>query len=282
MGIISKISDLFSRAPKVGLIRLHGPIGTGGFGRSLEYARIDPIIERAFKIPGLAAIALSINSPGGAPVQSALIGGRIRELADRKKVPVYAFCEDVAASGGYWIACAADEIFVDPNTVIGSIGVVSAGFGFDKAIDRLGVERRVRTAGENKWRLDPFQPAKQEDEEWLKELQLKLHGSFIDYVKSRRGEKLAENPALFTGEAYLGSDAVRLGLADSFGTMRAVLEYRFGDNVKLLSVAPKRSFLSRLTGASNQPTSVEAIAAQAVGGVLDEAERRALMARYGL
>lgn len=278
--------NIFNRPPTVSVLRLSGPIGSGGFGRSLDIARIGGLIERAFKPPRLAAVALEINSPGGAPVQSALIADRIRRLADKKHVPVFAFCEDVAASGGYWLACAADEIFALDNSIVGSIGVVSAGFGLDQAIERLGVERRVRTAGENKWRLDPFQPTKVEDEAWLAELQAKMHHSFINYVKERRGARLDGAPEnIFSGEAFLGSDAVAFGLIDGIGSTRDVVEARFGERARLHRTAPRRSFLGRLFGGGASVASgldAETIASDVARGLLDEAERRAMMARYGL
>ncbi|MCI4663979.1 MAG: S49 family peptidase [Neomegalonema sp.] len=285
----SFFSRLFGRAPTVSLINLHGPIAASGMlNRRLDAASVEPLIERAFKAPRLAAVALSVNSPGGSPVQSALIAGRIREMADKENVPVLAFCEDVAASGGYWLACAADEIFVDPNSIVGSIGVVSASFGFDKAIDKLGIERHVATAGENKWRLDPFLPRKTEDEAWLAELQQKMHRSFIAYVRERRGAKLASAPAeVFSGEAFLGVDAVELGLVDGLGRMRPVLEQRFGDEVKIAPTAQKRSLISRLLGSAQHrgvdpALDAEAVAAGLARGLLDEADHRAMMARYGL
>ncbi len=289
MGLLT----FLSRTPSVSVLRLAGPIGSGGFGRALDFSRVGPLIERAFKAPRLAAVALEINSPGGAPVQSALIAERIRDHADKNKTPVLAFCEDVAASGGYWLACAADEIFVHENSIVGSIGVVSAGFGLDQAIARLGGERRVRTAGERKWRLDPFQPINPEDEVWLGELQAKIHQSFIAYVKERRGDRLAGAPSdeIFSGEAFLGGDAVKLGLVDGVGRLRDVIEARFGDKARFLRATPRRSLFGRLTGARRPGVAgdadevgldAEAVAAAVARGLLDEAERRAMMARFGL
>lgn len=285
MGIYS----LFNRAPTVSVLRLTGPIGSGGFGRRLDDARIGPLIERAFEPSRLAAVVLEINSPGGSPVQSALIAERIRAKADKKKVPVIAFCEDVAASGGYWLACAADEIYAHANSIVGSIGVVSASFGFDQAIARVGVERRVQTAGENKWRLDPFLPPSAEDAAWLTALQQKMHHSFISYVKERRGARLERAPEIvFSGEAFLGADAIGLGLIDGLGAARQVIEERFGEKARIVRAAPRRSFFGRMLGARGAaPLGVEGAAREALvadmaAGLIDEAERRAMMARYGL
>lgn len=276
---------MFKRQPTISVLRLTGPIGSGRFGRTIDMAGLGPLIERAFGARRLAAVALEINSPGGSPVQSALIAGRIRELADKKGVPVFAFCEDVAASGGYWLACAADEIFVNANSIVGSIGVISAGFGFDEAIEKLGVERRVQTAGAKKSRLDPFRPRNAEDEAWLAALHAKLHRAFIEYVKARRGAKLGETSeaTLFSGEAFLGADAVELGLVDAIGSLRSVVEARFGEKVRVQRPTHRRSFVSRLMGAEHHGTvSLSGLnAADLAGGVLDELDNRAMWARYG-
>jgi len=179
---------LWPRRPVVSVVRLAGVIGMAGPLRSgLTLHHVAPVLERAFQISRLAAVALVINSPGGSPVQSALIARRIRALADEKKVPVLAFVEDVAASGGYWLACAADEIYADENSIVGSIGVISAGFGFQDLIARHGIERRVHTAGERKVLLDPFQPEDPGDLERLKAIQVEIHESFKEMVRSRRG-----------------------------------------------------------------------------------------------
>ena len=187
--------------PVVNLVRLHGAIGVGSPLRPpITFKDTNEVLERAFAKKGITAVALSINSPGGSAVQSALIHARIRELAEEHKVPVYVFCEDVAASGGYWLACAGDEIYADQSSIIGSIGVISAGFGFVGAIEKLGIERRVHTSGENKSILDPFKPEKPEDVSRLLDLQADVHDAFKSLVQYRRGVKLkSEDPGLFSG-----------------------------------------------------------------------------------
>ena len=272
------IERLRNPPPVVAVLRLAGPIG--GFGPwrgGLSLARLAPSLARAFRLPGLAAIALQINSPGGSPVQSALIAARVRDLAAEKKVPVFAFCEDVAASGGYWLACAADEIFCDANSILGSIGVISAGFGFHELIERIGVRRRLYTAGEKKSLLDPFRPEEPEDEARLRRVQREIHAEFIAWVKARRGAKLAADDAtLFSGEFWTGRAAIALGLADGIGELRATLRARFGERVRLRVVpVERRSLFARFVPGSPMAAgwADEAIAA---------AEARALWARYGV
>jgi len=222
---------------------------------------------------------LSVNSPGGAPGQSALICERIRELAAEKKRPVITFCEDVAASGGYWLACAGDEIFVNANSIVGSIGVVSAGFGFQDAIARFGIERRVHTKGEKKARLDPFRPEAEEDVAWLDEMQGQIHENFKALVRARRVDKLAlPEDELFSGEVWLGERAVAAGLADGVGGLRHVMRERYGERVRLVRIESERSWLRRRLGlgsAVSQPTAW-------VDALLDGIEARALWRRYGL
>ncbi|MCP1167997.1 S49 family peptidase [Limimaricola litoreus] len=258
---------LRSRGPLVSVIRLQGAIGATGAG--LSDAGTAAMIEKAFKRGKPAAVAIEINSPGGSPVQSALIAARIRRLSEEKNIPVIAFVEDVAASGGYWLAAAADEIIVDRGSIMGSIGVISAGFGAHELLARNGVERRVHTAGKSKSFLDPFRPEKPEDvarlEGWLSE----MHDYFIDHVKSRRGAKLADDPDLFTGEIWIGARAVEKGLADGIGHLVPVLKARFGDKLRLRRHARKRPLLSRF-GAG--------LAQEALGGI----EERAGFARFGL
>ena len=258
-------------APMVAVIRLQGVILSGG--RGLDDATLGPVIDRAFARGKPAAVALEINSPGGSPVQSSLIAARIRRLAEEKRLPVIAFVEDVAASGGYWLACAADEIFVDRASVLGSIGVISAGFGLQDAIARIGVERRVHTAGRSKSQLDPFRPEKPEDVARLEGLLDDIHREFIDHVKTRRGSRLSDNPDLFTGEIWIGEKAVSEGLADGVGHLMPVLKERFGQKVRLRRHGARRSLWRRL-GAR--------LSAGLAEGLLDAAEERALLARYGL
>lgn len=265
------IRKLLPRRPRVALIPLVGTIAAAarGFGAgALNDAALAPILERGFSKGKPDAVALVINSPGGSPVQSSLIGARIRRLATEKKIPVYAFCEDVAASGGYWLACAADKIFVDESSVVGSIGVISASFGFHDFLEKQGIERRVHTAGENKSMMDPFRPEKPEDVERLKEIQRQIHGTFIDHVKSSRGDRLADED-LFTGEVWVGQRAVDIGLADAVGHVVPLMKQMFGDKVRFIRHGPRRSMFQRL-GASEAINPIPLI------------EERALWARYGL
>jgi serine protease SohB len=227
-----------------------------------------PVIERAFARGKPAAVALVINSPGGSAVQSSLIAARIRRLADEKGVPVYAFVEDVAASGGYWLACAADQIFVDPSSLVGSIGVIFASFGFPEFMAKQGIERRVVTAGRSKSFADPFLPQKPEDVDRLRALQGPIHAAFIDHVKARRGARLAEAD-LFNADIWVGQGAVDLGLADGVAHLVPKLKAIYGDKVRLVPYGQKRSLFQRL-GAR--------IAQDALSGV----EEQALWARYGL
>jgi signal peptide peptidase SppA len=229
------------------------------------------------------AVALAINSPGGSPVQAHLIYRRIRQLADENKVPVIAFIEDVGASGGYMIACAADEIICDQSSIVGSIGVIGATFGLDKAIEKLGIERRVYTAGERKMTLDPFLPENPDDVKRLKEIQRQIHETFIGLVKSRRGTKLAgPESALFSGEYWAGERAIQLGLADGLGDLRAVLRERYGDKVRTPLVAERGWFGRRAAGvqfaAMERMLTETGFAEEFVSAI----EARAIWARYGL
>ena len=253
--------------PFVAVIRLQGAIANSG--RGLDNPSLAPVIEKAFAKGKPAAIALEINCPGGSPVQSSLIASRIRRLADEKKIPVFAFVEDVAASGGYWLACAADEIYVDTCSITGSIGVISSGFGVPNAIEKLGVERRVHTAGKSKSMMDPFKPEKPADVKKLKGWLEDLHGTFIDYVKSRRGTKLSDNPDLFTGEVYIGQKGVDEGLVDGIGHLVPVMKDRFGDKVQFRRYGQKKPLLARF-------------GAQIVDDTVAGIEERAAFARFGL
>lgn len=265
------LKSLIVAPPTVAVVRLYGGIGMGGpFGRGLDDEGLAPILNRAFGARGLKAVALAINSPGGSPAQSALIGARIRRLADEKSVPVLAFCEDVAASGGYWLACAADEIFADANSLLGSIGVVSAGFGLHEAIGRLGVERRVYTAGTRKTMLDPFRPEDADDVARLKRIQGVIHQNFIAHVRERRGARLAADDAtLFNGDVWLGAEAQALGLIDGVGHLVPTMKARFGEKVRFTVARPRRSLLQRL-------------GAPGVSEVIGALEERAARARFGL
>lgn len=262
-----------SKPAVVPVVRLNGMIAAGSrFGATLSDAGIAPVLERAFGRGKPAAVALVINSPGGSPVQSSLIAARIRRLADEKSLPVHAFVEDVAGSGGYWLAAAADHIWVDETSIVGSIGVISAGFGFHELIGRWGVERRVHTAGESKSFLDPFRPERPEDVARLDRVLEALHASFIAHVKGRRGAKLVDDPSLFTGEFWAGRKAVELGLADGVAHLVPKMQEIYGDKVRLVPLGARRSLLQRF-GADFPGLGAAVVAA---------AEERALRARYGL
>jgi signal peptide peptidase SppA len=237
-----------NRPPVVGAIRLSGVIAAhGGPARqALNLAQMEDVIEEAFELSRLKAVALLVNSPGGSPVQSALLHDRIRALAAEKEVPVYVFCEDVAASGGYWIACAGDEIYANENSIVGSIGVIAASFGFEEMIAKLGVERRVHTAGKRKSFLDPFVPENKEDVERLLDLQRQIHETFKSHVKSRRGDKLADDEEdLFSGDFWTAREAQKRGLIDDLGDSRQVLREKFGDKVKIREIEAKKGWLQR-------------------------------------
>lgn len=268
------------------VIRLHGAIFAGGsqFRQNLSLATTAALIEKAFAFKDAPAIAISINSPGGSPVQSRLIFKRIRDLAEEKNKRVLVFVEDVAASGGYMIAVAGDEIIADPSSIVGSIGVVSATFGFQDLIKKIGVERRVHTAGRNKAILDPFRPEKQEDVERLKALQLDIHQVFIDLVKQRRGAKLTNDPDLFTGMFWTAGKGLELGLIDGIGDMRSFLKQRYGEKARLQLVTAPRGIFGRRLGifGSRDDGWGHDIAAAAAGGLIDAAEERALWSRFGL
>ena len=255
--------------PLVAVIRLQGVIAAGAVGgQSLNDAGLAPLIEKAFRRGKPAAVALSINSPGGSAVQSSLIAARIRRLSEEKDVPVYAFVEDVAASGGYWLATAADEIWVDQTSIVGSIGVITATFGFHELIARYGVERRLYTSGTSKSLLDPFEPEKETDVARLKDMQRQIHDNFIAQVKDRRGAKLTEGD-LFNGDVWVGEKALEVGLIDGVGHLVPKMKELFGDKVRFQRYQARRSLLSRL-------------GARIVGDALAEVDTRAQFARYGL
>jgi signal peptide peptidase SppA len=249
----------------------HTPLPRG----TISYPAVESAVKRAFEHDRLAAVALEINSPGGAATQSALIAERIRGLAAEKGVEVLAFCEDVAASGGYWLACAGDEIYAHQTSMVGSIGVISAGFGLEGLLDRFGVERRVHTAGKNKMRLDPFRPEKPEDVRWLRGLQDQLHEQFVAWVRQRRDGKLADgvdgSDELFTGEVFLGARAKELGLVDGLGTLRGVVAERFPD-ARVVVAEPRKPLLARLG------LSAPGLAAAGI----DALEARSAWSRFGL
>lgn len=265
--------------PVVAVLRLAGMIGGGGRLRpGLNMSTMAGPIEAAFKLKHLKAVALAINSPGGSPVQSSLIARRIRALAEEKEVPVIAFVEDVAASGGYWLACAADEIYVDEASIIGSIGVVSGGFGFDEWIREHRISRRVYTAGARKGMLDPFRAEDAEDVARLQRVLDEIHETFKDHVRSRRGERLkGDENTLFSGEFWTGREGIALGLADGTGEIRSVLRARYGDDVRLRRVGVRQSRLKRLLGIG--PVTDPRAWTDAV---VDAIEERTAWRRFGL
>jgi signal peptide peptidase SppA len=263
----------------VPVVRLSGTIGAlSPLRQGLTLAAVEGVLERAFALKQAPAVAILVNSPGGSPVQSHLIYQRIRALSAEKKKPVVVAVEDVAASGGYFLAIAGDEIIVDESSIVGSIGVVSAGFGFQGLIEKLGIERRVHTAGANKAMLDPFRPERAEDVERLKAVQSDVHAAFIALVRTRRGAKLAEDPDLFTGAFWSGSRAVELGLADRVGELRAVLRERYGKELRLRPIALGRGFLRRRLGLEAAGATGHGLAAGLVAAI----EERLLWNRYGL
>jgi signal peptide peptidase SppA len=269
------------RGPVVPVVRLAGVIASGGLlgARGLSIETVAPLLARAFATRGAKAVAIAINSPGGSPVQSALIAQRIRLLADERKLPVIAFVEDVAASGGYWLACAGDEIIVDPASIVGSIGVISTGFGFKDLIAKVGVERRVHTSGENKSMLDPFRDEDPEDVERLKRLQAEIHDGFKGWVRERRAGKLKGDDALlFSGEFWTGRRGLELGLVDSLGELRATLQARYGAKVHLPVVAARKRFLARFGLGSFSSGGIE----QLVPSTLAALDERSHWQRFGL
>lgn len=283
------LSPIRGRPPVVSVVRLDGIIkGNDRFSRSINLASVAGRLEAAFKMRHSQAVALLVNSPGGSPVQSDLIAGRIRALAKEHDKPVVAFVEDVAASGGYWLALAADEIFVTPASIIGSIGVISAGFGFQDAIERIGVERRVHTSGTRKSLLDPFQAENQDDVAYLEEIQSEIHAGFRKWVEERRGGKLKTElePELFEGKFWTGARGVELGLADGIGDLRSVMRGRFGEKTRFRVLEERQGLLKRLgIGSSvrgSQGSMSGEIAAGLGEGMLETVESRALWARFGL
>jgi signal peptide peptidase SppA len=267
--------------PIVPVVRLSGPIGAVMPLRTgLAMSNVAPLLERAFSVPGARAVALVINSPGGSAAQSHLIFKRIRAFAEEKKLPVIAFVEDAAASGGYMIACAADEIYADPASIVGSIGVVSASFGFHELIERIGIERRVHTAGKSKAMLDPFRPENPEDVVRLKGLQRQIHDVFVGLVRDRRGEKLNDSyDDLFSGAFWVGAEALDLGLIDGLGDIRTILRQRFGEKVRFRMIEPARPpLLGRLFGRRSLGQSSLIDPGEIVGAL----EERAAWARLGL
>jgi signal peptide peptidase SppA len=275
------------RGPVVAAVKLHGVItpspALAPLGRGvINLTAVESALTRAFGYDRLRAVALLINSPGGSATQSALVADRIRGLADHKRVPVLAFCEDVAASGGYWLACAADEIVAHPTSLVGSIGVVSHGFGLHGLLERFGVERRLYAVGANKARLDPFLPEREDDVVWLRSMQTELHSMFRDWVCSRRGGRLTtDQQDLFTGEVWTGRRALELGLVDRLGTMRGEIAKRYPD-AEIITVEARRPLLARL-GLGPAAASLSGRGGpESALAVLEAFEHRATWSRFGL
>jgi signal peptide peptidase SppA len=290
-GLIDRLTELIPArlrrgTPVVPVVRLSGVIGAVTPLRpGMSLAGVARTLERAFATRNAKAVALVINSPGGSPVQSRQIYLRIRQLAAEKKLPVLVFVEDVAASGGYMIACAGDEIFCDPSSILGSIGVVGGSFGFQELLKRIGVERRLYTAGTHKAMLDPFLPENPDDVARVKALQREIHAIFIALVKQSRGSRLkGTEDVLFTGEYWAGETSISLGLADAIGDLRSTLRARYGDKVQTPVIAPASGMLSGLLGRRSAATAVLS-ELEGIAGLPDEVisalETRAIWAKFG-
>lgn len=270
------IGGIFKPKPKVAVIRFSGVIADAGMKRGgISYARYRQSITDAFDVFDLKAVALVINSPGGSPAQSQLIGDHIRRLADEKDVPVYAFVEDVAASGGYWLACAADEIYGVSSSIAGSIGVISAGFGFSELIAKHGVERRIHTAGKDKSFYDPFVEEKPADVKRLKTLQGQMHDIFKDWVRERRGDRLSDDEkAIFEGQFWTTQTAVELGIMDGEGEVRSFCQEKFGEEIRFAEFTPDKKFVPSLLGADVKSSLSEDLA--------ETIETKAMWGRFGV
>jgi len=277
-GLISRV--LGRDRVVIPVVRLAGTIGTIPIAvrQSITLASVETALARAFSHKAAPAVAILVNSPGGAAAQSHLIFKRIRALAEEKNKKVVAAVEDLAASGGYMIALAGDEIIVDPSSIVGSIGVVSAGFGFPELLSRIGVERRVHTAGKSKAMLDPFQPEREEDVARLKAIQEDVHTAFIDLVKSRRGAALADYPDLFSGAFWSGTRAVALGLADRTGDLRSAMRERYGDKVRFRMIRTERSVWRRRLRLSSGDEAAVGLADRLIALL----EERLMWSRFGL
>ncbi|MEL6747361.1 MAG: S49 family peptidase [Pseudomonadota bacterium] len=284
--------NLFRKRPTIPVIRLSGVIAAGSMRSGISIGSAAPLIEKAFKAMGKEkTVAVVINSPGGSPVQSNLVMRRIRALADEKDAKVLVFVEDVAASGGYFIAIAGDEIFADPSSVVGSIGVISAQFGLQEAIAKLGIERRVYTAGESKSMLDPFKEAQSDDIARLRDILEEIHTVFIDTVKERRGDKLiGADSELFEGQVWVGRHAVTAGLIDGLSDVRTELRRRFGKKVRMQVIGRRQSLFSRQQPGVAMPWDAASVGTDGLGAaaarlapaLLDALEDRAQYQRFGV
>ena len=263
--------------PVVPVVRLSGAIMERGMTRKgLSLPGLDKTLEEAFETDDAVAVALAINSPGGSPVQSDLIARRIKELSAEKELPVIAFVEDVAASGGYWIACAAPEIIAAPASIVGSIGVISSGFGMVDMLGKLGIERRLHTSGDRKGMLDPFSPEKPDHVKRLKALQSEMHEIFKDHVRQARGDKLkGAEKDLFSGEFWTGAKGLELGLVDQLGDMHSVLKERFGEKVQIKPMERPKSWVQRKFGVGEEVSGL-------AEGLIETVEQREMWSRFGL
>ena len=282
--IMDKLTSFGKRRPVVAVLTLNGVIGQmGGLRRGLSIGSIEKRLDSAFSVRRLVAVAVSINSPGGAPVQSDLIAKRLRDLATEKDIPVFAFIEDVAASGGYWLACAGDEIYACNSSIVGSIGVVSGGFGFTDLIGKLGIERRLYTSGEKKAMNDPFGPEKPSEVKHLKALQKDIHNDFISMVKINRGERLnGAHNKLFTGAYWTGRQALELGLIDGIGDIRNVMREKFGKNIRFKFFDENRSWLQRRISTQSRLISGKGNDLGLARDLVVAIEERFLWNRFGL
>lgn len=271
------IDALANPAPVVAILPLEGVIGMSGrFSNAINLANLEEKICSAFDVYNVKAVALAINSPGGSPVQSELIVMRIRELSKEKEIPVYAFAEDVAASGGYMLALAGEEIFAHQASIVGSIGVINSGFGYTGVIEKLGIERRVYTAGESKSLMDPFKPEVEKDVKMMKNLLKEIHDFFKAFVKDARGDKLkGVQKTIFSGQVWNGEEATKLGLIDGVGDMRSIMKEKLGDDVKFKRIKSEKSFLKGLLGMSGSKPSL-------ADDVLKTIETRSEWGRFGL
>lgn len=267
--------------PVVAVLRLSGVIGkVSSYKNGLTIENLNELIEKSFGIQKLIALCLAINSPGGSPVQSELIAKRIIDLSKEKNIPVYSFVEDVAASGGYWLACAGNKIYASRSSIIGSVGVVSSSFGFQEAIGKLGIERRIYTEGKNKSILDPFQPVRAEDIKIIKKLQKQIHGHFINYVKERRGGRLTQNDeVLFNGEFWAGDNALDFGLIDGIADMYGFIKENFGEDIKIEHITPKQSWFKKKLGMN---MNAEAISEEIVSKAVETVENKLIKSKFNL
>jgi len=266
----------FKKKTTIPHVRLTGIIGNAGkFNKGIDLAGQQEILKKAFSIKKIKHVAISINSPGGSPVQSHLIYKYIRQLADKKKIKVLIFAEDVAASGGYLISCAGDEIYANSSSIIGSIGVISASFGFKELIKKMGIERRIYTAGKNKSTLDPFVDEKEEDIKRLKDIQLELHADFIKVVETSRGKKLKdpEKNNIFTGEFWTGASALKLGLIDGIGNADQILKEKFGEEVVIKKFEKQKGWIERKLSASVEGQ---------LSNTLNSIEEKSVWQKFGL